>query len=79
MINIYTVLALYFMAAVFYVLEFKYSKTALYWGNIKGSISKEFLYLKGSSVRCLWLARLLLISAVVMCVIEQLTYIADPY
>lgn len=77
MINIYTVLALYFMAAVFYVLE--YLNTKSYYEHALAKISLSASHFKITAVRCLWLARLFLISAVVMCVIEQLTYIADPY
>lgn len=75
MINILTVIAVMALSAVFYILEFKYSKLAFEWGNVKGSVSKEFKFLKCSSMRCLWLARLFLISGIILAIIEQYQFI----
>lgn len=75
MINIFTVIAVMALSAVFYSLEFKYSKLAFEWGNIKGSVSKEYKFLKCSSIRCLWLGRLFLISGIILAVIEQYQFV----
>lgn len=75
MINIFTVIAIMFLAAVFYILEFCHAKERNTWLNAKGNLSKEYRFHDISSKRCLWLGRLFLISGVILAVIEQITFI----
>ena len=75
MINIFTVIAIMFLAAVFYILEFCHAKERNTWLNAKGNLSKEYRYHDISSNRCMYLGRLFLISGIILAVIEQVTFI----
>lgn len=75
MINILTVIAVMALSAIFYILEYLNSKSAFEWGNIKGSSSTEFIFFKTTAIRCLWLARLFLISGIILAIIEQYQFI----
>lgn len=75
MINIFTVIAVMALSAVFYSLEFCHAKERNTWFNAKGNLSKEYRFHDISSKRCLWLGRLFLISGIILAVIEQYQFI----
>lgn len=75
MINIFTVIAIMFLAAAFYILEFCHAKERNTWLNVKGNLSKEYRYHDISSKRCMYLGRVFLISGIILAVIEQITFI----
>ncbi len=75
MINIFTVIALLALAALFFILENSYVKLAFQWGNTKGEHCREFKFSKSSAIRCLWLARIFLIIGLILAVIEQYQFV----
>lgn len=79
MINIYTVLMCAFLAAFFYYQEGVSMQTAYEWAGVRGNNSKESQYFRISAVRYLWLARVFLISSIVLAVTETLLYVEEPY
>lgn len=75
MINIYVVLACYFMAAFFYALEYKFASLALEYSNKSISLINA-KYVSVSQNKALWLARFFLIVALALSIIEQVDFIA---
>lgn len=74
MINVYICLMCFIMSGLFYILEYKFTVFAIEYNNKSISASNS-LYLQQSANGCLWLARLFLISAVALSVIEQVQFI----
>lgn len=75
MINIFTVIALLALAALFFILENSYVKLAFQWSHAKGEHCREFQFSKASAIRCLWLARIFLIIGLILAVIEQYQFV----
>lgn len=74
MINIYIVLACYFMAALFYTLEYKFGSLCLEYANKAISVTNT-KWLSQSQNSALWLARFFIITALILSVIEQVQFI----
>lgn len=73
MINILTVIAVMALSAVFYILEYLNTKSYYEYALAKVSISAS--HFKTTAIRCLWLARLFLISGIILAIIEQYQFI----
>lgn len=75
MINIFTVIAIMFLAAVFYILEYFHMTQAIKWESTTGIYSRGYKVHYTSAIRAVWLGRLFLISGIILAVIEQITFI----
>ena len=73
MINIFVVVMLFVMSAVFYILEYADTNKAYEYRCAGINIAAD--HYRKNAVRVMWLARLFLLSAVILSVIEQVTFI----
>ena len=74
MINIYVVIMCAILAAVFYILEYKHTHAAFICANVRGSTSREYIYLSRSMNRACWLARIFLFAFIILAIIEQISF-----
>ena len=76
MISIHVVMICAALTVFFYYLEYICAANGFEWYNAKGSNSKEYKFYAAGQNRALWLARLFLISFIILAIIEQVQFIA---